>query len=165
MDLSAHSFRLGADKREAVTYVALEPLQLGRVELLVLVEPVDIVMDLLDRLIDLLPVSGFVGHLGLQHRHVETSQLKLSGCFLLLLQLPRYVDRAVQIDDLSFHLGQRRLQPVQRLLFVLRGRDCRLDDDTTVLPGGRKWRFSDVFQVPSFSGRCKKGIEEISFSF
>ena len=88
------------------TYVVLQPLQLGGVELLVMVEPLDIVVDLLDRLIDLLTVSRFVGHLGLQNSDVESCQLQLAGRFLLLLQLFRHVDRAIEIDNFTFHFSQ-----------------------------------------------------------
>lgn len=104
----------------AGTYVVLEPVQLSRVELLVLVEPLDVVADLLDRLIDLLAMGGVVGHLSLQGGHIGSCQLELAGRFLLLLQLAGHVDRSVQVQDLAFHFGQRRLEPVERLLLVLR---------------------------------------------
>lgn len=52
------------DEKES-TYVVLYPFELSRVELLVLIEPLDVVVDLLDRLIDLLAMSGGVGHLSL----------------------------------------------------------------------------------------------------
>lgn len=91
------------------TYVVFHPFQLSRVELLVLVESLDVIVDLLDRLIDLLTVGGIVGHLSLQGGHVGACQLELAGRFLLLLQLAGHVDRTVQIDDLAFHFGQRRL--------------------------------------------------------
>ena len=85
-----------------------------------LVEPLDVFADLLDRLIDLLAMRGLVGHLSLQGGHVGARQLELAGRFLLLLQLAGHVDRSVQVGDFAFHLGQRRLEPVQRLLLVLR---------------------------------------------
>lgn len=100
------------------TYVALDaPDPLG-VALIAEREPVHVVAQLADRLIDLAALGGRLVGERPQGADVRLGELQLAVGVLLLVQLARHVERAVQLRDLALHLGERRLEPVERLLPV-----------------------------------------------